>query len=515
MRRASFTIIVFLLAFLQGLASARPPLAAASPPTAQYPDSHAWVIVNDHASRPGSGTVVLVHIPPRTGELPSEPGSAQLARTLDEKPEAVSAWGQEVYLAFKGLSPDNQPIVRLRSMHTLRQGFGWVYLPPDRFTPHPAIKHEGDISALAAAEELVAVVLSNPDTPDQLFVLTRNQWQQLAVPTPDPSTKILAWNTPRGISIGTLTNGILDAQALQIIDGKLMLAPPQTVGTVSNQPTIMAVGAGLYALERTDAKVQVIEIGLPDPIAHFDWRPQAAITPVYAAGPRIMALWWERPTQNQQRPSLPILHTVEVSLATAQILYDGPLPVAEVLSLDEFRMLAMMLTAVVIGVLVIVLKGDLDQDAVPLPKNTALAEPSRRFIATGIDFAVAAAVVATLYGVGFWQLVTLQVLIQPGGNWTAIPAIFITGALIGTISESLSGRTLGKFLTGVRVVPVGNYELPAPHIGFRRAFIRNAVKWIFPPVAALAAVDENGRHRGDQIANLVVIIEIEPQGPET
>ena len=510
-------LIALLLTIITPPAFAQGTQAAASPPTSQNPDSHAWVILNDHASRPGSGTAVLIHIPPRTGDLPATVGSAQLVRTLDQKPDAVSAWGKEVFLAFKGMGPDENPVVRIRSMHTVRQGLGWVYHPPDRFTPHPALKHEGTIAHLAAAEGLIAVVMSSPDAADEVFVLVRNKWQQLDLTPQGDTSQILVWNTPKGISIGTRTQALLKAQSLKIADKKTVLSPQQIIGTITDNAQPWAVGAGIYAIERTESKLQISEIGSADniSIARFDLKPQAAITPVFAAGPRIMALWWQRPTQNEKTPPLPILHTLEVSLASGQTLFNGPLPVSEVLSLEEFRMLALLLTAVVIGVLVIVLKGDLDQDAVPIPKGTALAEPSRRFIATAIDFAVATAVVASLYGVGFWQLITLQVLIVSGASWTAIPAIFITGALIGTITESLSGRTLGKFLTGTRVVPQGNYELPAPPIGLRRAFIRNAIKWIFPPVAALAAVDENGRHRGDQISKLVVIVEIEPQGPET
>jgi uncharacterized RDD family membrane protein YckC len=515
--RACVMVFSIFLSLLSAQATAQPALAAASPSTPANPDSQAWVVINDHASRPGSSTAVLVHVPPRTGEQPAPLGSAELVRTLDEKPDAVSAWGTMVYLAFQGLGPDKNPVVRLRSMRTVRQGFGWVYTPPERFTPHPALKHEGSIRSIAAAEGLIAVVMSSPDAGDEVFVLTRNKWQKLTLPAHDQGATILAWNTPGGISIGTRAQGRLVAQKLELLDNELTLGASQTIGTVSDNADVWAIGTGLYALERTDSELRVSQIGSTEAttIAQISLRTQAAITPVFAAGPRIMALWWQRPTPETQRGALPILHTVEVSLASGQTLYDGPLPISELLSIDEFRMLAMMLTAVVIGVLIIVLKGDLDQDAVPIPQGTALAEPSRRFMATGIDFAVATALVATLYGVGFWQLITLQVLFESPGQWTAIPAVFITGALIGTISEALSGRTIGKFLTGIRVIPLGVEKLPAPPVGLRRALIRNTIKWIFPPVAALAAVDENGRHRGDQIAKLVVIVELEPQGPET
>lgn len=517
--RPRWSCVLMLVAWLAMLAAAAHGQqnwpGASSPATVEHPESHAWVVLKDHAGRPGSGPAVLVHIPPRTGELPAETGSAHLVRTLNQVPLAAAAWGEDVYLAFNGVGPDRESLVRVRSLRAQRQGFGWAYAPLDRFMPHAALVHRGAVGAMTAAEGVVVVVMTVTDSGDEVFALVGGRWSSVALPPLEPGTRLRAWNAPGGASVGWLEGGVLHAADLLTEGGETRLDEPRALGPVPAGAAVWSMGRMLFAVGRGHESLRVSALEDPSAtaIVSLEVREQAGVVPVFADGPRLIALWWERPERDGRPSPLPALHALEVSLSSGATLHSGPQPASKLISADEFRMLAMLLFIVVLGVLVIVLKGDLDRDAVPLPPGVALAEPSRRFVGSGIDFAVAAVIVARIYGVDFWDLVSLRVLFLGDGEWTAIPATFVAGGIIGMLCEWAFGRTVGKLITRTRVVRAVPTEDGARIIGLRRAFIRNATKWLLPPVAVLAAVDGNGRHRGDQMAGVVVVVEIEPEGP--
>lgn len=522
-RRVDRRVTEWLIGALIGLfvcaAGAQDALSASAPVTPQFPNSHSWVVIKDHGSRPGRGRAVLVHIAPRTGELPAKSGSAQLARTLDQIPQAVAAAGERVYLAFGGAGDDGRPLVRVRSVRALRQGFGWVFDPPERFTPHPALKHGGEVRSMAAAEGVIVLVMSSDDGGHAAFALVRNGWIPVALPVLGPGARVLAWSTPAGVTIGVIEGGRLVGHAVAVESDTATLGEAQSIGAIPNGSGVFTAGMSVFATDHAHdpLTVSLIAGDSPTPVARVAVLEHAQFSPVFARGPRLLALWWVDPGEADGAPSLPSLHTVEVSLGSGAVLYEGPLATSKFISASEFRMLAMLLFAVVVGVLVIVLRTDPEGETVPLPPGFALAEPSRRVVATGIDLVIAAAIVSLSYGVGFWDLVSLQLLFTSDGSWTAVPATFVVGALTGTLSEWLSGRTIGKVLTGVRVVPVGSDRPRSPRIPLWRSFIRNATKWLLPPVAALASVDNQFRHRGDKMARVIVVIELEAEdeGPET
>jgi uncharacterized RDD family membrane protein YckC len=355
--------------------------------------------------------------------------------------------------------------------------------------------------------------LSPPEGgPDEVFALAAGDW--IRVPTPEAAGPIRAWSSPAGVSVGWADAGRLSAAPVSVDADSVSLGPVSPAGRIPEGAVLWSVGRVLYAAVRDAQSLRVSLAADPSatPIVAAEVREQAGVTPVLADGPRVIAMWWERLGRDGRPAPLPALHTLELSLATGATLHSGPQPASKFISAEEFRTLALLLFVVVLGVLVIVLRGDLDEDAVPLPPGYALAQTSRRFVATGIDFAVAAAVVAELWGVAFWDLLSLRLLFVDTADWMAIPAAFVTGGLIGTVGEWASGRTVGKLLTGIRVVRAIPTAEGSRRIGLRRALIRNATKWLLPPVTVLAAVDGNGRHRGDQIAGVAVVVERRPEG---
>ncbi|MEO0716461.1 MAG: RDD family protein, partial [Planctomycetota bacterium] len=90
-----------------------------------------------------------------------------------------------------------------------------------------------------------------------------------------------------------------------------------------------------------------------------------------------------------------------------------------------------------------------------------------------------------------------------GGAWSLL-AVLLMGLILGTVTEWLLGRSLGKSLMGCGVVSV------RPGRGARLSFVqalgRNAFKWALAPGAAMLLVDASGRHRGDVVTGTAVVV---------
>ncbi|RMH14330.1 MAG: hypothetical protein D6695_01545 [Planctomycetota bacterium] len=506
LRRAAWGLVALATCLL--VTSARAQVGVSAVVTPRVAESHAWVVIDDHADRVGAGKSVLVHVPPRTGDHPAPAGYVQFARTFEESPVAVAAWERTVYVVFEQGGDDGATRLRIRSVEAFDRGFSWDYLPIDRLEAQPTLVTLGTTQAVAARDGVVLVILSQA-AGFSAAVLNKDAWTNLDLPDTSPG-RWFAWATRESIVAAHLTGARLRLWSLSLSnsDDPTWIGLDELAG-VADDAEVFTCGSIVAALSSDESR-RVVSVLLPDSppvdVATLDRSAGRWFVPVYVDGPRLLALRW---SADESAGGYPRLESTEVSLSSGTILYQGPAPRSEILSAGEFRMLAMMLVALFIGVLVIVLKGDLDQDAVPLPRNTALAGPMRRFIASMIDLVIAAHVTGLLYDARASEILTLEVLLHPGGAWTALPALFIFGGVIGTFSEWLTGRTIGKFLTGMRVIRVRG--VVGGRVGFVGCLVRNAIKWLMPPVAALAAVDENSRHRGDQIAGAAVIVDLEPE----
>lgn len=483
-----------------------------SPPDDSTGLSHAWAIMPDHVDRVEAGACVLVHAPPRNGDHATDSGYVQLARTFQEWPRALAAWGERVYLVFQQPGKDGATLVRARSLSAVDRGLGWDYEPFDRLEPHPTLVTRGVVVSAAAWKARLLVVRRLDDGTHRLSLLENEEWRDLEPPG-SADGRWIAWSGQDGLSVGRVDPGGMDAWTF-------VQADPGGTGSWQAPSAYDAHPAGqhfhfdgLFVEVERDRTQLVVRMLLPGeaPVrtASLPSPDRATVMPLCAQGPRLMVLRWA--DADQSADAYPRLEVIELSVGTGTVLYEGAAPRSGVLSPGEFRMLATMLVALLVGVLVIVLKGDLDQDAVPLPPNTALAGAGRRLLGSLIDFVIAAHITSLLYGVRASDLLGLSVLAQPGGQWTAIPMLFVVGGLIGTLCEWGFSRTIGKFLVGCRVVRVRGKVGGRP--GLVACLIRNGIKWLMPPVAALAGLDQNTRHRGDQLAGLAVLIDLEPVAP--
>lgn len=235
------------------------------------------------------------------------------------------------------------------------------------------------------------------------------------------------------------------------------------------------------------------------------------------------------------------LFVVEASTSTGQVLFEGKADSEGPLTQSDLQRLAIAIGMLTAAVLLFVLRAD-NTDVVPIPPRTSLAPPMRRFVAAVIDFVPAYLVMSAILDVSVGRLFLLGNSAGFSAGISLLLGSLAIAALHCTLSEWLTGRSLGKLITGCAVTvgsprsvkPVGkaggtteaqaeaDEETPRqesqapslspfeghgelPPITLWQALVRNLMRWT-PPFAALLAFDVNFRHPGDVIAKTVVVV---------
>lgn len=263
-------------------------------------------------------------------------------------------------------------------------------------------------------------------------------------------------------------------------------------------------GSGAVRLQSLSAAAPrtLAEVEVPEPFV------AAAIEDVG----RIALLWPDREPSGDRR-LLPRLRIVEVSAHTGAVLYSGPLRAPPPVVADELRLLAMAAAGAMLAVVLIVLRpGGNSQDSVALPRGFGPSDPGRRMAAALIDLVMSAVLASVLTGQSVLHILSVVALLTRPGVIDALLLTLLIGAAGSTILEGLFGRTPGKLLLGLRVVrpivSVGAGGERVPRVvgpGLWRAALRNAVRWLAPPIAMGGLSGLDGRHRGDLAAGTMVV----------
>lgn len=247
-----------------------------------------------------------------------------------------------------------------------------------------------------------------------------------------------------------------------------------------------------------------------------------------AGAGRVFAIeWTEKPKPDpKDRPraggvvlAVDDMRVVEGSLATGRLLSAGPVERSSPVGSADFLFVVGVCGYVAVSALVMVFGRGSRPGEVLLPENTSLTDAWRRVVAGSIDLAVVALIAARLSGFSYAELnlenwLTMLFLTDSGRN-TLLLTLGL-GCLIGTIFEALTGRTLGKTLTGCVVVRMprapaaaaaarakGSEDPPQPteamwdSLEVTQSFVRNAVKWFLPAVALAGMLSNAARHVGD------------------
>jgi uncharacterized membrane protein len=237
------------------------------------------------------------------------------------------------------------------------------------------------------------------------------------------------------------------------------------------------------------------------------------------------------------------LQQLIVSLATGLEISRGPLVIVPPTGGADVRFIAGVL-AYLLGIVVVLLVPKPSRGAFVLPKDASMASPLRRFTAGLIDLSLAVVMGSLLAGQSPGEVVTSRVadmLFTHEGQGVLL-AILGCAVIFNASLESLTGRSVGKFLLGIgvaRLVPgtkthviaqtadeaggdeadkevpsgsasqptglavIGEHTFLAPAL--HRSLIRNLVKWCLFPLGFVAALRPGASHLGDDLAQCAVI----------
>ena len=244
------------------------------------------------------------------------------------------------------------------------------------------------------------------------------------------------------------------------------------------------------------------------------------------------------PADSSQTP-LPMrqIRVVEVSTSTGQVLFNDVARRDAVITARDLQALAIGIGVLTAAVFLFVLRQD-NRHTVRIPLRTSLATPARRFAGALIDLVLGYAIASLLLDRSIVRIITQAGPHLIANMMTLVIVTLLCAAIHSMLSEWLTGRSLGKFMTGSVVtravvergdevdppvnagspdapdaspaparLPQGDRPAPdaIPPITFVQAGLRNLIRWT-PPLAMLLAFDPNFRHPGDVLSRTVVIV---------
>jgi hypothetical protein len=558
MARAAFAVMV--AAWLAVFASAQAMPGAGSPAVgpgdtiSAVPDSHAWVVLPGDSLYPWR----VVHVPPRAQARAGDgkrhgaaDGVLRSSARLTSRPAAAAGVGNTLYLLFEtpgALEAGVRRQVYSLSVRSAGVSDLWRDDPLDRLVVSPslpAVDPYVQVAGMAGTPAGPVVLLAaSRDAPagtrGKLLLLGPEGWESIALPGVPPGTAIRAVGDRRGLAVVTLAAGEpslwragvparaeggyvapewvreelrlpAEAEGDPALEGWVVLRCGEvTVGAKRDDGGVLR----LWSLEKSGGLIGEVA-GVPS---------RYAIVPQDGLG-RVAVVWpgGGGAVPDARTATVPVLvppEIREVSVWTGRVLYAGAAKGAGPITANDTRLLTLGMLMLTTVVLLFVLRAD-DPPELTLPEGFALAEPGRRCLASLIDGAIAASVAARFWGLSLSDLLSVETLLSQ--NFILLAAAILgVGMGIGTLTEWLFGRTVGKFLTGCAVLGVPSGPWPRlgsseggaeghPSPSFARSLVRNAVKWLLPPLAALAMLDPVGRHRGDIAARAVVVIALAPE----
>jgi hypothetical protein len=501
MKRVFALTGVMLWALLAGLARAQ--VGAAGPAESAGP-SHAWLTVA------GEEDLALAHVPPRVSHEAGV-GLVRMVRPLRETPEAMAGVGDRVYAVFGPTETPGGLIRRVLTSRAVPSGVSglWTDVPVGVFDLAPGLPGDGRLLDLAVAGGIA--VRGGVGQQGRLHALMAG----------DGSISLLRMETDAWVAVDLPFEEVVDPADAALVsygDGVLLamregdtslgwtLGPDGdwAIARLSDWERFWSAswrhgfgrGVVVGVVEGAGTGVWTLGEEAAWRLGRLEPMPGAAAV-VLASSGRLVVVG---------RKDNGVVHAAEMSLVTGRVLHDGPVRNRAPVSVGEFRLIVGMLLAVMVAALLVIVRPS-GETAWTVPDGFALADPGRRLIATMIDTFLMVWLVAPAFGASVREVLTLQVLMIEGHAWMAIPAVMVGGSLAMGVWEGLLGYSPGKFLVGLRVYrgEAGSVR----KLGVFWGLVRATIKWMIPPVAALALLDREGRHRGDAAARAVVVRRVE------
>ncbi|MBL8874375.1 MAG: hypothetical protein JNM86_01105 [Phycisphaerae bacterium] len=553
--RVRWTVWCAAIAWLLASSAAIGALPGAGAPMQRgqsYPSpTHSWFVMPAIGGR----DFVLAHVPPRmtsdSAARPSAQGIYRSVTRLAEAPEALAAWDNKVYAVFSARS-DGSTEGKARNVRTLRaQRFSdsdlWVDSPAGRMDTLPSLPGAGRLAGFAAgADGPIALLSDDRNGRVRLLMLVEREWREAELPEKliergvdplPPRIELFAddaglYLLERHRDAWTVWLGTSTSSA-----GKGENAPPVAWTQSRIAPLGIDVADGASTVLRVDHRWFAVENAGAENLSIYEVAPEfirrsagiEGVGPVRAVVPldglaRLVVISTSRPSPTPEgKPPSGVISgakVVELSLLTGRVFFAGVAQPLDPLGSGEFRFLAIGLILAMALILVLVLRAD-EPEQIHLPDGFSFAEPGRRVVAAVLDAAIVALLVPRLTGNSVLELFGPMVWLD-GEAFETLLVVAGLGCFVGTVGETLFGRTPGKLLADCEVISIvpqskdaaSNAEQPIPRPSFGASLMRNAIKWFLFPVAAVALMDGSGRHRGDQFGKAAVVVPIDPDAPQ-
>lgn len=502
--RLPFLVFMLVLALCGTVRAGDAPLLAGS---ISERGSRGWGVY-----RNAQNEHILMFIAPRdagpdgtnAGE-PAPAGQVQAMRSLGTRtPLGIAAMDDRVYLVYPPVYANSTRLMRVYSASAMPGNVGgmWIISPAGRLETRPAIQTTGDFVDLQATRDALYVLLDEEGTL-RLRRLEDGGWA--GVPLPEginprrlDLVAIGAWLVLVDRAGLAFTARVLDPETgawsslgdeLSIGLHTKLLAGERSVGVLDWDESDLA----RYRVWSDDGVFTIADgvEGVPRDASYVLLDSSETLLGMRALG---------ADDAGQAQPSAELL---EFDASDLGERFRGQPVASAPVTPEEFRFLVGMMMLVMTGVLVVVILPD-RTDAMRIPESCVLADPVRRLIATMLDAVLVASIVGWVYGVSASEILTLTVIVRPDNAWGVIPATMLSGFVFGTVCEWLLGYTPGKLLMGLRVARAMPDIVERPRLW--SAAVRNLIKWVLPPVAALALIDPESLHRGDRSSRSLVVM---------
>jgi uncharacterized RDD family membrane protein YckC len=244
-----------------------------------------------------------------------------------------------------------------------------------------------------------------------------------------------------------------------------------------------------------DLSLELVRSGAALPIATVP-----AVTPdaaVLLAGPDAVII-----TEGEQLQ--PLIRVYE--LATGRLRQEGRFGEPPLLTQRSLQPLLIVFALLVAAVAMVVFKPEPGAVVVAVGSETEPADIAGRLLAFLIDLLPTMIVVGLFSGITLAEsLLSLRSVVLFQATTETLPpalAILLLTLIHQALSEWLTGRTLGKRLTGLEVL-----DALGGSLSFRQAAVRNALKFVlllFPILLLLAIWSPWRQHLGDMAGRTVV-----------
>ena len=485
--------------------------------------THGWAIYTN-----AEDEVFLVHLPPRDEDqqsqyeiLPAQPGELHAVRPLNKMPESITAIGDRIVLVFPMTSTVDGRVRRVFSGRAIPNlaGMQWGFFPANRLDANPALEQPGELVDVTSTTESVYALLHDDDQ-YTLMMMSGSSWGPVELPAVedgiDPQWSIHAVGNEL---LAMRRSGNQDVELWSLAqDHSSWTRMEWDIPNSFDSSTVVLNGTkDLLLVDWDSDKNAVVRLWSDSgvfTVAQNIEIPEDVSLARFESMNRVVGLAVADSTTNEldqvddgESGSNSILQVWEIDLSDGSVLHAGEPVVTVPVSAAEFRFLIGMMLLIMVGVLVLVILPE-SPNSMDIPTGFALADPGRRMLATMLDLILVAALIGQVFDVQVIEIITLSVIVRTDTSWMVIPSMLVFGIVTMSLFEWLLGATPGKFFMGIRVVRARSG--PMQRIPLWAAIVRNIIKWILPPVAAMALIDPQMLHRGDRATRSLVASSIEP-----